>query len=134
MGLGSLYYYAVGVFLCAYLCNSHIKLNWPEDGYHPHSGMGNVWAPKDKPKPEGPRKRSKDGERRRERSRARDPRRDSRRDRERSSAKRGSERDDRRSHTSRAHFTTEPKNNDYRNYVASACGLGEPCKPIQRWR
>jgi len=134
MGIDRLYYYAAAFFLCSLLCNSHIKINWPEQGFHPHSGMGNVFAKKDKPEPEAPRKPSRHGERKRERSRARDPRRDRYGDGPWRSAMRDSERSSRRPHPSHAHFAADARDDDYRGYIAATYGLDEPSRPIQRWR
>ncbi|KAH9842155.1 hypothetical protein Tdes44962_MAKER01533 [Teratosphaeria destructans] len=83
MGIDRLYYYVAGIAIASLLCVSHIKLEWPEQGWHPTSSMGNNWRKAREraerkaeaaAKEEAARPVRRDG-RRSERSRARDPRR-----------------------------------------------------------
>jgi len=73
MTVGRLYYYTAAIFLCALMYVSHIKLEWPEKGYKPHSSMGNVWMQGKEKKGDGARRSERREQR--ERSRSRNPRR-----------------------------------------------------------
>jgi hypothetical protein len=74
MGIDRLYYFVVGIAITSLLCVSHIRLQWPEEGWHPTSSMGNHWQAKQS---EAKRKEGENARkvRPRERTRARDPRR-----------------------------------------------------------
>ncbi|KAK3679937.1 hypothetical protein LTR78_000314 [Recurvomyces mirabilis] len=55
MAINRLYYYVLAIAVSAFLCSSHIKTEWPQRGWKPHSSMGNVWKWDQEIKKGGPR-------------------------------------------------------------------------------
>lgn len=122
MVIGRLYYYAATIAIISFCCVSHIQLNWPEKGYHPHSSMGNIFR---KPKPKDDEAPRSSKGRKRERSRAPDPRR-RRDDGERSESVEYRRRSS-TPHPSRSSRVGPSRETEY--YLDEL-----DIKPIQRWR
>lgn len=129
MGLSRLYFYVAAIALTSFLCASHIKLEWPEKGWHPHSSMGNVWRKekahnaKQQQKREGPRPSHRE---RQSRDRAKDPRRHARRE--------WNERDSDGSDRERRASGTRPSRSSATRTTVHGRVYDTDPSPIARWR
>ena len=60
--MGSTYYHGLFIILCSFLCVSHVKQKWPEEGWKPASSMGNVAKQEERAKAQ-PKRRKEEAQR-----------------------------------------------------------------------